>query len=416
MKEIMTEGQKERYLKRREEIAVMAHSQDKRRKDNIMTEEQREQYLKRREEIAVMAYSIAEQVVNVPGMSFHEALETLEMAKAKIDAALCVVSDYLADIGRMAERPKEGKARRAERRDRMEKKGTVGEIEKAVTDRLGAGYEVQAMEVEKNNGTVFQAITAWRIGEKACPVIYIDGIIKEIENGGRDIQDAAGEIARAAVNCQGRDTMAGECMDIADGLCRDKILEKVVFRMVNTEHNKNRLKSLPHRELLDLSAIYSMAEYRGGNAYSITISHELCSTYGISTEELDRAAWRNTKKGGFCVRTAEEIMGEITGVPVRETSGIFPRMYVLTNRERNNGASIILYKEFLGRIARELQSDLYIMPSSIHEIIAVADCGAESGRLREMVGEINNKEVAREEILGWNVYKYSLAHGELGIV
>ncbi len=33
--------------------------------------------------IAVMAHSIAEQVVNVPDMSFHEALETLKMAKTK---------------------------------------------------------------------------------------------------------------------------------------------------------------------------------------------------------------------------------------------------------------------------------------------------------------------------------------------
>lgn len=295
----------------------------------------------------------------------------------------------------------------------MEKKGIMVEIEKAVADRLGAGYEVQAMEVEKNNGMTFQAITVRKAGEKACPVIYIDGIIKEVENGAMDIQDAAVEIAGAAVRCQGGDAMAGACMDIADGLCRETVLEKVVYRMVNTGLNKNRLKSLPHRELFDLSAIYTMVEERGGESYGITISHEFCSAFGITVEELDGAARRNTKREGFCVMSIGEIMEEITGIPARETDGIARHMYVLTNKGRNNGASVILYREYFEGLARELQSDLYVLPSSIHEVIAIPAGVAGADEVRATVGDVNDKEVAREDVLGWDIYKYSLADGEL---
>ena len=73
------------------------------------------------------------------------------------------------------------------------------------------------------------------------------------------------------------------------------------------------------------------------------------------------------------------------------------------------------YKEYFAEVASKLKSDLYVLPSSIHEVIAVPTEGYEPWSLTKMVGEINDKEVAEEEVLGDSIYRYSLMTGNLSI-
>ena len=84
-----------------------------------------------------------------------------------------------------------------------------------------------------------------------------------------------------------------------------------------------------------------------------------------------------------------------------------PQMYVLTNRRKVNGANILLYKDWLAEAANRLKDDFFILPSSIHELIAVPVSGTDVKELRAMVKEVNNTEVAPEEILSYEVYRYS---------
>lgn len=75
-----------------------------------MTEEQRERYRKHRENMAIMAHSIAEQVVAMPGVSFQEAFETLALAKANIErsrdwARATVRPEILDEWGQVIEKP-----------------------------------------------------------------------------------------------------------------------------------------------------------------------------------------------------------------------------------------------------------------------------------------------------------------------
>lgn len=48
------------------------------------------------------------------------------------------------------------------------------------------------------------------------------------------------------------------------------------------------------------------------------------------------------------------------------------QMYVISNNKGINGAVSMLYEDGLHELAEKLGSDLYIMPSSIHEVIAVS--------------------------------------------
>ena len=81
-------------------------------------------------------------------------------------------------------------------------------------------------------------------------------------------------------------------------------------------------------------------------------------------------------------------------------------MWVITNDRGINGAVSMLYEEKLHTLAEKLESDLYILPSSVHEVIAVSASMGEPNQLAEMVAEINMAQVSLEERLSNQVYHY----------
>ena len=75
----------------------------------------------------------------------------------------------------------------------------------------------------------------------------------------------------------------------------------------------------------------------------------------------------------------------------------------------------MLYKEYLEIVAERMNGDFYILPSSIHELLAVPVSNTGLEQLREMVKEVNDNVVAPEEILGYEVYRYNRETGEVEV-
>lgn len=282
----------------------------------------------------------------------------------------------------------------------------------AVIHEIGDGYEVSFHKIVKNNNFVRLAIVIRRTGDTVCPVIYIDELLKKINSGCKSVQSAAMEIADMYRNVE----LQGFSNSVIE-LSKNSILENVVYQIVNTKLNVNRLSNIPHKELFDLSAVYRVVvNDDDGGTNTIEVDYNLCSTYAISNDELEFYARRNTKEKGFCIMTMQEIMAEMMGAPVETIQEECPPMYIFTNAEKVNGASVMLYGEYFGELSAKLRSDLYIMPSSIHEVIAVPADGLNPDDLRRMVAEVNARAVSSEEILGESVYKYNLETGMLEIV
>ena len=66
----------------------------------------------------------------------------------------------------------------------------------------------------------------------------------------------------------------------------------------------------------------------------------------------------------------------------------------------------MLYEDNLHELAMKLDSDLYIMPSSVHEVIAVSSNLGDPNELAAMVVEVNMQEVELAERLSNQVYHY----------
>ena len=90
-------------------------------------------------------------------------------------------------------------------------------------------------------------------------------------------------------------------------------------------------------------------------------------------------------------------------------------MYVMTNRRKINGAAEILFPENLDKLASILHSDIYIIPSSTHEVIAISSNGHSADELQEMVNDINMNQVDLEDRLSNEVYHYDRNKRELTI-
>lgn len=286
------------------------------------------------------------------------------------------------------------------------KEKIVMELVEEVKKVAGERYTVTLQGVKKNNGVELLAVSIRSSFEVMTPAIYIDKTVKEIEREEITIMEAAQRIF---------DTYQ-ERKDIDLGIEEAKLMDKqfilnhVEYQVVNAKRNAERLEGVPRKQIVDLTVIYRVVLNDGDNRLTSYILNENhLKLAGINADELDEAARSNTQKAGFVIKTMGEIIAEMMGMNNsldEETLGD-PQMYVLTNRRKVNGANILLYKDWLAEVANRLKDDFFILPSSIHELLAVPVSGTDVKELRAMVKEVNNTEVAPEEILSYEVYRYS---------
>lgn len=269
----------------------------------------------------------------------------------------------------------------------------------AVKDKMGAGYTVEAQEMEKDNGVERTAVAITGPAGMVSSVVYIDGMEADIRAGAIDIQDAAGRIVQAH-----QDSGYDEVADTIQHLDKEYILQNVICQMVWREKYVHRLQDMPHEDVLDLSVIYRVYLGGGGDvAVSIAVTYPFCRTYGIDGGELRRCAERNTEGKGSLTRSVASILAEAIGIPEME-DGPIPPLWVLCTQTGSYGASVLLYKEPFDRLAERYGSDLYVIPSSIHEVLAVPTRGLEPEERAGPSLDDNGVTAARDSISGDGVY------------
>ena len=84
-----------------------------------------------------------------------------------------------------------------------------------------------------------------------------------------------------------------------------------------------------------------------------------------------------------------------------------PPMYVLSNSRMINGAAAMLYPDMLKDLSEKLDSNLYIIPSSVHEVIVFSDNLADDEKsLRDMIYTVNRTQMDPQDILSDSLYFY----------
>lgn len=150
------------------------------------------------------------------------------------------------------------------------------------------------------------------------------------------------------------------------------------------------------------------------------VTDAILSMYEICAKELMEAAIKNTKYviqplAEKMIELCPEMIGEETEETLEEIIDRYPPMIIATTESGVHGASFMYSPSNFKPIADGVDDDLYILPSSIHEVLIVPAYGHEPDALRMMVKEVNNTQVLPEEILSYNVYKYTRKTNKLTI-
>ena len=88
-------------------------------------------------------------------------------------------------------------------------------------------------------------------------------------------------------------------------------------------------------------------------------------------------------------------------------------MYVITNKLRHYGASALLDEGMIRDFAEVLGSDLYILPSSIHEVIVIQKDEERLEYFLRMVRDVNTFAVSPDEWLSDSIYEWNRGLGKL---
>ena len=97
-----------------------------------------------------------------------------------------------------------------------------------------------------------------------------------------------------------------------------------------------------------------------------------------------------------------------------EISADGPALHVLTNRRGIYGASCMLYRDIIKDFADQEETDVIILPSSIHEVLLFPDhLIFDHAFLCRTVQEINREDVSEEDVLSDRIYIFSRETGTI---
>ncbi len=183
---------------------------------------------------------------------------------------------------------------------------------------------------------------------------------------------------------------------------KDVVLKNVRYALFDPKSLQDNAFSA---EFLDMAVVFAIVDtsnpYR--IRYKIIDAVDIVSL-DIKLNEIMEAANENCKKAGYNIMLMEDAISEITGTEI--SSNAFCPMYVGTNPERILGASILMYETYLENLAAQIEDDLCIAPSSIHEVLIFPLSLVQPSKIIEIVRDVNRTVVLPQEKLSDSVYIY----------
>ena len=282
-------------------------------------------------------------------------------------------------------------------------------VSRAVSEELGGGCQVKLQEVMKNNGIILQGLVILTGQKNLSPTIYLNSFLDEYQ-AGIPLMRIVSEI----LEIYHRD-MPKKNINMDFFRDFEKVSPGICYRVINRERNRVLLEHIPHVDFLDLSIcfFYSFQNAELGSG-SILIYNSHMDMWNCTTEILMKLAQKNTRRiYPWELRNMRELITELLEQESLQLPGDVPDrrdtpMRVLSNQRRIYGATCMIYPGVLCEAAGSVQENLYVLPSSVHEVILVPESAVDDVQfVKDMVREVNSTQVQPEEILSSNLYFYN---------
>lgn len=304
------------------------------------------------------------------------------------------------------------------------------EVKKLLKDKFDKECKVELNQVMKNNAIQLEGVVILQKNETIAPNIYLNNYYVGYQNG-ISFQEIIQEIVEEYYNAR----IKGDLRTITESLEFVKIKSCIIYRLINYNKNKKLLADIPHTRFLDLAVTFHcLVKSCEDGIGTIRITNQHLMLWKVTVEDLIHHAKINTPNLFPPVvqsmrKVIEKLMKEELDTyyeePFHREDGLDiinnykdenfnlefnseDNMLVISNQRNINGASCMIYTDLLKDIAEQLNADLYILPSSIHELIIVKnDHTYDKKILKEMVKDVNLTQVPLEDVLSDNVYFYS---------
>lgn len=255
------------------------------------------------------------------------------------------------------------------------------------------GYEVSLEKVAKVNRDFVEMIAISNKDTHEGPAIDVKELWDDANRRGMSYEEMSREVMKRL------DLTLKEVPEVVIDDLND-FKSRAILTLINTEKNQNMLSYVPHREYYEFSIVYRIIVHEDEEATtSGIVTNEMLEKAGYTEEELYKFAYENTRKD----------------VNISKMFG----MYVLTTKRGMYGAASILFPEMIKEIADHYGCDLYLIPSSTCEWMAVPvrtiSGSGGAAEVNEMIREANSVAVEEEEILGERSYYYDYKTGEIRV-
>ena len=294
------------------------------------------------------------------------------------------------------------------------------EFKQKIINKLKQQYFDKALDFRdkkfiKNNVTK-EGLYLYSKSENISPVVYLDDLYKKYQDG-YSLDKLVMIVSKILVENK------------IDDYSKYNDISKTILipEIINKKLNQEMLKNCPHYDYLDLSVVFRCLypESTGSSllTYSLMEMLNLCENdlyskamynliynIGISINTLQNKLEQcvSNKKHDF------KIDYTVIRKKIKNIKDI--RFSISYHLEKNEivwcsttsqifGASILLDKVTLKYISALFESDIYIIPSSIHELLIVSVDNYEANFLKNMLMSANTK-ISEDEILSTSIYKY----------
>lgn len=272
---------------------------------------------------------------------------------------------------------------------------TVAEVEEkiqALVNTKYPDYEVEFKDVQKPEGTR-RGVTLRKKGGNVAPTAYLS------ENDTRKVDVAAREVVQMLIGA-----IPEEELDLSMVNDYERAKTNLTYKLVNKIKGATYLSGVVHADSeYENIAIVPVIKITmpDGDSGAIAVTESLIGNWELDSETVVRDAKTNAPK----ITPMKEMK-----LPGGLGLEVIP-FRIFTNELSTQGAAVMTYPEFFKMLDKKYEDGVYIIPSSVHEILVMKSQGEfgeedEIERVKGIIGAVNSQEVRPEDYLSDNLYGY----------
>ena len=230
-----------------------------------------------------------------------------------------------------------------------------------VQEQLGEDVSVYYTEMVKNNNVKKEALALQTKGENTTPMIYVDSLLEAYACTG-NMEESKNTVLEIY---KGRNHVLADW----NSFSWEQVKPYIRIRLVRMEGNEEYLKDRPYKKVLDLAMIFVVLLNEKEGEMAAQVSWTQMEAWGIDIEELYLTAIENFRKEEFIITN----MTSLFPAELAEELEMGIDMYIFSTKKRIQGARAILRVDMLKTFADKKGCNLFILPSSVHEVLLICE-------------------------------------------